>query len=1181
MQNHRRIRFSALGALIALFILFSLVATAQGASVSGQVFLDGDGDGLMDEGGKFVEGAEVTLMSVLNGRESVSGVQKTGEDGRYSFPGVGAGEYRLVVLLPDGLFFTRLAEGGNAALPAMGNNGRTAPFTLQEAQQLELPIGASRRSAYLNVIAFGDENMNGGRFSSEPLLRGVALTLLFDWQGVAYEIAQAVTDREGFAQMRGLTPGAYRLKAVMPEPYIIGPLGQKINPFYNVIPPTENNEGVSEPFELEKSLGVGVGGVLSGTLTGRVWMDGDMDGRQSDGEGGLPGIELTLTHQALGVSRTLVTTAAPEYSFNFLQAGEYTLTATLPDGAMFVPDGSPSLFHDGFSGSQSAPVQVREGEDTRPEPIGVMPASGVQVVAFHDGNVNGVRDEGEPAFSGAKAEALNKGEAAAESLTDASGAALLPRVRSGEAEIRVTLPDGQIFSVAGGEDGNAFHAVSATSSLTVVRPLQPGERLVLQAGVTLPASISGTLFEDSDLSGVHAQGEGFLQGFSVKAVDALGQTAAQAQTDEQGAYLLENLVPSTYSVQFDLVSPYVFSNFYPAGTGMVNHVTEQTPAYGRTDAVTLSPGQHLDGMDAGAFRSAVIDGAVLLGDEEEGFSGAMGGLPGVQVELVGEDGMPVSEHTVAVTGEDGSFSLKGALPGTYQLKLTLPEGAKYSKPLTDETALLSGRLEVKASDRLSLEPLFAVQTGVVSGFAFYDLNNDGLPDGGDPRLPGATLRMTNLRTQEAYTSSSDNGGQYLLSGVRPGTYHLAVELPAGYALDANENSLLPASIGGKSETEVKIGMGTALTDTLMSAVKPILLSGISFYDNDLNGLYDEQVDAPYAASFRLTHLRTGKEDSFDADDDGLFSLDQAFPGQYRLDIQLPDDFFLSVPAGAKQAGVDWSKEFALNAGGSRLELAVVQRGSLGGTVWNMDGSGTGVSGIPIRLNSADGKTVAETQTGEDGSYLFDGLLPLPYTVHAQLPDTYRFARSADATERQSVITAELAGAKASEGHSGLLRLKMGQAMRNQDIGIGSMGKLGDVAWLDVNRNGMQDAGEPGVPGITVRLYRHGQVAGQAETDVYGRYLIAELYPGSYRVEVEMPPELQPTLIQTDFPLVASVLGPREGNIATADGIVVPSGGRNLNCDFGFVPVREGVLPESLLHLPQKDWTGGNEQTPSR
>lgn len=1181
MQNHRSDKRRALSAILILLLLFSLGAAAQGASISGQVFLDGDGDGLMDEGGKFIEGAEVTLIKAVSGNESAVGVQVTGADGNYFFPGLAAGEYHLVVRLPEELFFTQPAEGGSAALPALGNNGRTRSFTLQDAQQTVMPIGASRRSAYLNVVAFGDENMNGGRFSSEPLLRGVVLTLLYDWQGARYEIAQAVTDREGFAQMRGLTPGTYRLKAVMPEPYIIGPLGQKINPFYNVIPPSENNEGVSEPFELDRSLGVGVGGVLSGTLSGRIWMDADMDGKQTGGEGGLAGVELTLTHQALGVSRTVVTDAEPVYSFRHLQAGAYTLTAKLPDGAMFVPDGSPSLFHDGFSDSQSTQVQIREGEDAQAEPIGVMPASGVKVVAFHDANVNGVWDDGEPAFSGAKVEALHHGVTAAESLTDTTGSALLPRVRSGEAEIRVTLPDGQVFTVPGGDKGNAFSSVSAAGALTVRKPLKPGELLVLHAGVTLPASISGVLFEDTDLSGAHDSIEGFLPGFTVKAVDEKGQIAAQAQTDGRGAYTLDHLVPSAYSVQFDLVSPYVFSSPNQSGAGMVNRVIEQTPAYGRTDVVRLKPGQNLDGMDAGAFRSAVIDGAVMLGDEEEGFSGGLGGLEGVSISLVHEDGTPVSEHTVAVTSDNGAFSLKGALPGVYRLRLTLPEGAKYSKPMTDEAVLLSEKLEVKASDSLTLEPLFAVKTGVISGLAFYDLNNDALPDGQDPRLPGVALTLQNLRTQETYASVSNANGQYALSGVRPGRYRLSVELPEGYALDANDKSLLSSSVEGRAETELAVGMGAAMTDTLLPAVKPIPLTGVSYYDNDLNGAYDEQVDLPYAATFRLTHLRTGSVIDLLADDEGVFGAPMIFPGQYRLDVRLPEDFFLAVPVGARQNGSVWVKDIVLNADGGSLELAVVQRGSLGGSIWNMDGSQTGIGGIYVRLNGAGGETVAETKTGEDGSYLFEDLLPLPYTVHVQLPDTYRFARIADTTERQSIITAELAGARANEGHSGLLRLKMGQAMRGQDIGIGSMGKLGDIAWLDTNKNGMQDAGEPGVPGIRVKLFRHGQLADQAVTDVYGRYLITDLYPGVYQVEVEMPPELRPTIIQTDFPLVASVLSPEEGNQAKADGIVVPSGGRNLNCDFGFVPVREGILPESLRHLPQKDWTGSNEQNPSR
>ena len=79
----------------------------------------------------------------------------------------------------------------------------------------------------------------------------------------------------------------------------------------------------------------------------------------------------------------------------------------------------------------------------------------------------------------------------------------------------------------------------------------------------------------------------------------------------------------------------------------------------------------------------------------------------------------------------------------------------------------------------------------------------------------------------------------------------------------------------------------------------------------------------------------------------------------------------------------------------------------------------------------------------------------------------------------------------------------------------------------------------------------------------------------------MHPELKPTLQQTAYPLVASVLSEADGVIARAENIIVPSGSYNFNCDFGFVAVTQGVLPEVMRDLPQKDWTPYVDVVPSR
>ena len=48
-----------------------------------------------------------------------------------------------------------------------------------------------------------------------------------------------------------------------------------------------------------------------------------------------------------------------------------------------------------------------------------------------------------------------------------------------------------------------------------------------------------------------------------------------------------------------------------------------------------------------------------------------------------------------------------------------------------------------------------------------------------------------------------------------------------------------------------------------------------------------------------------------------------------------------------------------------------------------------------------------------------------------------------------------------------------------ELPLSDLGALGDYVWHDLNANGVQDEGEPGINGVTVRLYDcAGQHAGQ-------------------------------------------------------------------------------------------------------
>jgi hypothetical protein len=65
--------------------------------------------------------------------------------------------------------------------------------------------------------------------------------------------------------------------------------------------------------------------------------------------------------------------------------------------------------------------------------------------------------------------------------------------------------------------------------------------------------------------------------------------------------------------------------------------------------------------------------------------------------------------------------------------------------------------------------------------------------------------------------------------------------------------------------------------------------------------------------------------------------------------------------------------------------------------------------------------------------------------------------------------------------------------------------LGDLVWEDLNANGLQDLGEPGMPGATVNLYADGGALLQTTTtDADGLYLFDNLAAGDYQIEFIRP-----------------------------------------------------------------------------
>src|SRR5205814_933364 len=75
-----------------------------------------------------------------------------------------------------------------------------------------------------------------------------------------------------------------------------------------------------------------------------------------------------------------------------------------------------------------------------------------------------------------------------------------------------------------------------------------------------------------------------------------------------------------------------------------------------------------------------------------------------------------------------------------------------------------------------------------------------------------------------------------------------------------------------------------------------------------------------------------------------------------------------------------------------------------------------------------------------------------------------------------------------------------------DFGLRPSGSIGDFVWNDLNGNGLQDVGEPGIPGVTVTLSN----GASTTTDATGHYGFANLPAATYTVTVGTPSGYTPT-----------------------------------------------------------------------
>ncbi|MCO6418952.1 carboxypeptidase regulatory-like domain-containing protein, partial [Siccirubricoccus sp. KC 17139] len=169
-----------------------------------------------------------------------------------------------------------------------------------------------------------------------------------------------------------------------------------------------------------------------------------------------------------------------------------------------------------------------------------------------------------------------------------------------------------------------------------------------------------------------------------------------------------------------------------------------------------------------------------------------------------------------------------------------------------------------------------------------------------------------------------------------------------------------------------------------------------------------------------------------------------------------------------------------------------------------DAGEAGIAGVTVQLLNAAGTVVATTTTAADGSYGFTGQTPGTYSVHFVTPAGY-----VPTSANQGGDDAK--DSDAVGGTTQQVTLSSGEYNGTLDAGFYKPAGLGDFVFEDSNANGVQDAGEAGIAGVTVELLNAaGTVVATTTTAADGSYGFTGQTPGTYSVHFVTPAGYVPT-----------------------------------------------------------------------
>jgi len=1068
--------------------------TATTASIGDRVWNDANGDGVQDAGELGLAGVEVCVYQ-SNGVTLV-GCDTTDANGNYRIYGLPAGDY-VVRANPD----TYPAGYLPTTSSALNVTGLTAGQQYNDADfGLQTP-GTGSIGNYIWLDRDGDGVQDVG----EAGLPGIALTLEILVGEVWTPVATTTTDANGAYLFDGLRAGEYRVTvdptSQVSSPYTSGTfdLGDATAPTYDLDGTgTAHVATVTLATDASVSNEVDFGYNWSGSIGDFVWWDTNADGLQNESPlDGIPGAFVMLYFDADG-DGVLNPVIDYQIAFAFTDANGAYLFSNLPPGNYMVDVYEDSITSDGNrdivpTTGETVYVALGAGQNFEDADFGYFEGALVQGNVWHDDNRNGIIDGDEEGLEGITVTLWDEyGNVVATTTTDENG------------HYFFIVPEGNYTLTYNTEQTAAAGYLDSTTPTSFTFHAYPGEdwHPSFDFGVDYSGAIGDRVWNDADNSGTLNGSELGLPGVTVNLYASDGTTLLAATvTDANGNYLFDGLADGTYVVKVDPTTlPAGFNQTYD-NFGGLDHSGQAAIINGSTNLTA----------DFGYYNAATypVSGTLWHDADGEGDFDETLYLANVTVCLYDSSGAVVA---CTVTNASGYYEFPGIPDGDYTIQVnpsTLPNAAYV--PTYDPNGIVVTPHETTIT--VSGAPVsgqnfgYQEQLGSLSG-TICQGNGDGDCDN-EPALSGVPVFLTwagldgLLGTEDdvVYVTTTDVNGDYTFTDLQPGPYQVTKINPSGYT------SLADIDGGNPSNISVNLSVGQNLPNQDFELQQaPGNIGDRVWLDADGDGVQD--VGEPGLANVSVLLYAVGPDGLPGGGDDILLATTTTDANGNYLFADVPaGDYYVALDTGTLPTGLTASPgtytgtEINLLAGQSYLEadfgyVPSAGTAAIGDFIWaDADGDGIqdpgeiGIAGVTVALKDSSGNTVATTTTGPDGRYLFTNVPPGSYTVEVTPPAGYTVTSGPESE-----------GANTSR----LITVRAGDVVTNVDFGYDNpaLWSISDRLWYDADRDGLFDAGESGIGGVTVNLLdEDGNIVATVVTSPDGTFTFSGVPNGDYTIQI--------------------------------------------------------------------------------